>query len=79
MQRLGADLDEAKAELEAEKLAQRTTASGGESAIAVREMHDRLSYERSSQEFLADEHSTTKALPLLLKLTLTLTIAPLAS
>ena len=39
-------------------------------------MHDRLSYERSSQEFLLDEHSTTKALPLLLKLTLTLTIAP---
>ena len=24
-------------------------------------MHDRLSYERSSQEFLADEHSTIKA------------------
>ena len=36
-------------------------------------MHDRLSYERSSQEFLAEEHAAAKAaLP-----TLTLTPNPL--
>ena len=37
-------------------------------------MHDRLSYERSSQEFLAEEHAAAKAaLP---TLTLTLTLTP---